>query len=143
MNLPVAEKQFLTLRALANRHPSLRCVAISHCTPLATQKWLNALGGAWNVEVIVSSDRALYAEWGLGLSNSYYLLNPWTQVKQRKLGTEEGIWVRDVGSEGGCRWQVGGAWGVDEMGVVRWAFVGATADEGGDLAEGVRILSGR
>jgi len=138
----VAEKIFLTLRALANRHPQLRCIAISQSPAVTTQKWLNALGGAWNVEVIVSSDRALYAEWGLGLSNVYYLLNPWTQVAQRRLGTEEGIWVRDVG-EGGCRWLMGGSWAVDELGVVRWGGAAASADELADLAEGLRTLGGR
>lgn len=95
------------------------------------------------MEVVVDEDRSLYAEWGLGLSNSYYLLNPWTQVAQRKLGNEEGIWVREVGSAGGCRWQMGGAWAVDEMGVVRWVGVGATADEMVDLAAAVKALEMR
>lgn len=59
------------------------------------------------MEIVIDEERELYADWGLGISSSYYLLNPWTQVAQRKLGTEEGIWVGEVG-EGGNRWQIGG-----------------------------------
>ena len=69
---------------------------------------MSALGGAWNVQVLIDEEREVYAEWGLGVSTAYYLLNPWTQIAQRKLGSEEGIWGREVG-EGGNRWQVGGA----------------------------------
>jgi hypothetical protein len=106
--LSVAEKTFLDLRKLANKHPNLHCIAISHCTKQATDKWMSALGGSWAVEVVIDEEREIYASWGLGISTAYYLLNPWTQMAARKLGTGEGIWGREVG-DGGNRWQIGGA----------------------------------
>lgn len=42
------------------------------------------------------------------------VLNPWTQIAQRKLGNEEGIWARENG-EGGNRWQIGGAVSLDSI----------------------------
>jgi len=55
----------------------------------------------------------VYASWGLGVSTAYHLLNPWTQIAMRKLGTEEKIWGREVDPSGN-RWQVGGSWATDE-----------------------------
>jgi hypothetical protein len=46
------------------------------------------------------------------VSTTYHLLNPWTQIAARKLGTNEGIWAREVDPSGN-RWQVGGAWATD------------------------------
>lgn len=100
------------------------------------------LGGAWAITVVVDEARELYAQWGLGISNSWYLLNPWTQTAIYKLGKEENIYNREPG-EGACRWQIGGAWGVDARGVVRWGGkavrVEGEAGKGG-LEEGVAAL---
>ncbi|ETS74095.1 hypothetical protein PFICI_13961 [Pestalotiopsis fici W106-1] len=76
-----AQKSFLALRAMANRYQStgLRCIAVSHSSPEATRKWIDLLGGAWNVEVVVDEDRAIYAAWGLGLGTVWSMFNPATQ----------------------------------------------------------------
>ncbi|KAI1873904.1 uncharacterized protein JN550_003173 [Neoarthrinium moseri] len=75
-----AQKSFLALRALANRHQgSLHCIAVSHSSPEATRKWIDLLGGSWNIEIIVDEDRALYAAWGLGLGTVWSMFNPTTQ----------------------------------------------------------------
>jgi hypothetical protein len=67
---PVAQKSFLALRTLANKHQgTMTCIAVSHSSKEATRKWLDLLGGAWNVEVVIDEDRALYAAWGLGLGS--------------------------------------------------------------------------
>lgn len=63
---------FLNLRALANKHPDLTCVAVSHCTQASTEKWVRDLGGAWNVRLVCDVERAVYATWGLGVSAAYY-----------------------------------------------------------------------
>lgn len=55
----------------------------------------------------------MYASWGLGVSTAYHLLNPWTQMGIRKLGTNENIWGREVDPSAN-RWQVGGCWATDE-----------------------------
>jgi len=87
---PVAQKTFLALRALANKYPTtLSCIAISHSSPAATQKWIDLVGGAWNVSVVIDEDRSLYAAWGLGLGSVWYVLNPTSQVQ----GWKEKGWL--------------------------------------------------
>ncbi|KAI8632739.1 hypothetical protein F5Y19DRAFT_328413 [Xylariaceae sp. FL1651] len=92
-----AQKSFLALRALANKKQgSLRCVAVSHSSAAATRKWMDILGGAWNVEVIIDEDRAIYAAWGLGLGSVWYMFNPTTQVQGWKEKGWLGIKVADA-----------------------------------------------
>ena len=80
-----AQKTFLNLRTLANRHAGeVTCIAVSHSSYQATQKWIDLLGGAWNVEVVIDEDRAVYAAWGLGLGSVWYVLNPSTQIQSWK-----------------------------------------------------------
>ncbi|OAA60384.1 Thioredoxin-like fold protein [Niveomyces insectorum RCEF 264] len=80
-----AQKTFLALRTLANRHAGqLRCVAVSHASFPATHKWIDLLGGAWNVQVLIDEDRAVYAAWGLGLGSVWTVLNPGTQIQAWK-----------------------------------------------------------
>lgn len=62
-------------------------------------------------------------------------------MARQKLGKQEGNWGREVDPSGN-RWQVGGAWATDEMGVVRWGAVSKTADEMADLVEGCRCIGG-
>lgn len=132
---------------------------MSHSSPAATQKWLDLLGGAWNVQVVVDEDRALYAAWGLGLSTLWYYFNPTTQGaawrdKTGWLGSRVATSVgrgavteQEQGQEGvggglGNKWQEGGAWAVDGNGVVVWGGRAERADEVLDLAAGFKALSG-
>ncbi|KAI3327341.1 hypothetical protein HD806DRAFT_389862 [Xylariaceae sp. AK1471] len=92
-----AQKSFLALRALANKKQgSLRCIAVSHSSAAATRKWMDILGGAWNVEVVIDEDRAIYAAWGLGLGSVWYMFNPTTQVQGWKEKGWLGIKVADA-----------------------------------------------
>ncbi|EFQ36505.1 hypothetical protein CGRA01v4_09261 [Colletotrichum graminicola] len=85
-----AQKTFLALRALANKHANtLTCIAVSHSSSAATQKWIDMLGGAWNVQVVIDEDRAIYAAWGLGLGSVWYVFNPTSQVQ----GWKEKGWL--------------------------------------------------
>lgn len=81
---------------------------------------MSQVGGAWAINVIVDEEREIYASWGLGISTAYHLLNPWTQMAMRKLGTQEGMWAREVDPSGN-RWQVGGSWATDESEFWRFA----------------------
>lgn len=75
----------MNLRTLANRYAGqLTCIAVSHSSLPATQKWLDLLGGAWNVQIVIDEDRAVYAAWGLGLGSVWYVLNPGTQIQAWK-----------------------------------------------------------
>ena len=135
----VTEKTFLELRRLANKYPNVRFVAVSHSSKQATDKWLSQLGGKWGVDVVVDEEREIYAQWGLGVSNTWHLLNPWTQMARQKLGKEEGMWGREVDPSGN-RWQVGGSWATDEMGTVRWGAASKTADQIPDLVEACKSI---
>ncbi|KAK0656258.1 hypothetical protein B0T16DRAFT_398932 [Cercophora newfieldiana] len=76
-----AQKLFLQLRGIATRYPGeITCVAVSHSSAAATQKWLDLLGGSWNVNIVIDEDRAVYAAWGLGLGSVWYVLNPTSTV---------------------------------------------------------------
>ncbi|ORX94262.1 hypothetical protein BCR34DRAFT_594476 [Clohesyomyces aquaticus] len=136
---PFTEKMFLAMRSLSNRHPSIHFIAVSHCTPTATADWLKGLGGAWNVDVVVDQSRELYAMWGLGISNWGHVLHPRNGYNQYLLGKKEGVWGSVVG-EGGCRWQVGGVYAVDERGIVKWGGPMKSVDDQIQLEEGVRAL---
>ncbi len=127
------------MRSLANRHTSIHFIAVSHCTQKATDDWLRKLGGSWNVDVIVDPTRDLYALWGLGISNWGHLLNPRNGYNQIMLGRSEGVWGQEVG-EGGCRWQVGGVYAVDERGTVKWGGPMASVDEAIKMEEGIKAL---
>ncbi|KAE8454519.1 hypothetical protein EG329_000142 [Mollisiaceae sp. DMI_Dod_QoI] len=137
----VAEKTFIEARRLANKFPRLSFVCISHASKEATDRWVSQVGGAWSMTIIIDTEREIYAAWGLGVSTTYHLLNPWTQVAMRKLGTEEGIWAREVSGDGSAnRWVVGGAWGVDEVGNIRYGGASKTADDIPDLVEACKAL---
>ncbi|KAI0997995.1 hypothetical protein K3495_g10195 [Podosphaera aphanis] len=136
---PFAEKTFIKLRTLANKYPNLACIAVSHCSKPATDKWVTLLGGAWAVQVIIDEEREVYAQWGLGISSTYHLLNPWTQMAARRLGNEEGIWGRDVDPSGN-RWVIGGAWCMNELGSIKWGGANQTADDMPKLDEATQKL---
>lgn len=127
------------MRALSNRHPSIHFIAISHCTPAATNEWVKKLGGAWNVDVVVDQTRELYALWGLGVSNWGHLLHPRNGYNQIMLGKTQGVWGQQVG-EGGSRWQVGGAFAIDDRGIMKWGKPMDSVDEEIRLDEAVRAL---
>jgi hypothetical protein len=135
----VTEKLFLNMRSLANRHTSIHFIAVSHCTPEATKEWVNKVGGAWNVDVVIDPSRDLYALWGLGVSNWGHLLNPRNGYNQVLLGKNEGVWGQQVG-EGGCRWQTGGAYAVDERGFVKWGGPMKSVDEAINFEEACKAL---
>lgn len=96
------------------------------------------VGGNWDVSVVVDYERELYAQWGLGVSSTWHVLNPMSLYRTIRLGKDEGIWNRTT--ESGTRWQTSGAFAVDADGVVRWAKVAATADDLPDLHEALGAL---
>ncbi|GKU06145.1 tsa antioxidant enzyme protein [Fusarium langsethiae] len=166
-----AQKTFINLRTMANRYgDALTCIAVSHASEQATKKWVDLLGGAWSVRVIVDEDRALYAAWGLGTSSMWYVLNPSTQVQswketgwlgekvagaiQGKTKPKPKTNVQAVGAQGeeeeeeddgplttmGNKWQEAGAFAVDGTGTVIWGGKAARADDVMELEDGARIL---
>ncbi|KAK4123512.1 hypothetical protein N657DRAFT_633782 [Parathielavia appendiculata] len=135
---PFAEKTFKLLTNISNHHPKIHCVAVSQSTQEDTDTWIVQVGGEWEVQVIVDPQRELYHAWGLGLSSTWYAVNPLALWHAWKLGTEEGIWNRNA--ESGSRWQIGGAFGIDAQGFVRWGGPAASADDVPDFKEALRVL---
>ncbi|CAF3573889.1 unnamed protein product [Fusarium graminearum] len=168
---PVDKTQKLRLgrRTLVVFLRCVGCASVSHASEQATKKWVDLLGGAWSVRVIVDEDRALYAAWGLGTSSMWYVLNPSTQVQSWKetgwlgekvAGAIQGkttpkpkpkTTVQAVGNEEeeedegplttmGNKWQEAGAFAVDGTGTVIWGGKAARADDVMELEDGARIL---
>lgn len=166
---PVAQKTFLNLRTIASKHSNnITCIAVSHSSQEATKKWLDLLGGAWNVQIVIDEDRSVYAAWGLGLGSVWYVLNPQTQVQAWK---EKG-WLADqvatavkrtdgrghspkpsyqasgtgvIDGEGpmtvmGNKWQTAGAWAVNGQGQIVWGGKATKMDDPMDLDAGLAAL---
>lgn len=127
----VAEKSFKQLTTLSQKYPGLHCIAVSHSSAEATERWIPQVGGVWSTDIVVDEDRDLYAQWGLGLGNTWHISGPKVLYSVFRLGTDEGIWNRTT--ESGTRWQVSGAFAVDEGGVVRYAHMSKAADDLADL----------
>jgi hypothetical protein len=96
------------------------------------------VGGEWDVTVIVDADRELYAQWGLGISNLWHVLNPWSLYSVFRLARQEKITNRPT--ESGNRWQTSGSFAVEAEGVVRWSKVANAADEIPDFDEALKAL---
>ncbi|KAH8815789.1 hypothetical protein F5884DRAFT_666306 [Xylogone sp. PMI_703] len=133
-----AEKTFHQFRDFAGDHKDVNFIAISHSSQEATDNWVAVIGGEWDVTVIVDTERELYAQWGLGTSSTWHLINPWSVSSWYNLGTKEGIWNRPT--ESGNKWQTAGSFAVDAQGVIQWVKVAKTADDIPDFAEGLRAL---
>ncbi|RFU80226.1 ahpc tsa antioxidant enzyme domain-containing [Trichoderma arundinaceum] len=161
-----AQKTFLALRAIANRHPNtITCIAVSHASPRATNKWLDLLGGPWSVQIVVDQERAIYAAWGLGVASSvWYVLSPAAQVqswretgwlgdevagamargdsytRRRRRSGQDGDGGGGALTDMGSKWQEAGAFAVDGRGTVVWGVKAARADDVMDLEEGAKLL---
>ncbi|KAG6042010.1 hypothetical protein E4U41_007106 [Claviceps citrina] len=109
---PFAEKTFKCLTAVSDAHKEdgIHCVAVSHSSRDATERWIPQVGGAWQTDVVIDRERDLYADWGLGLSSTWHAFNPLSLYSVYRLGAEEGIWNR--ATESGSRWQKSGAFAV-------------------------------
>jgi hypothetical protein len=134
----VAEKTFQQLRKLAGKNPGVNFIAISHSSEEATEKWIIAVGGKWDVSVIVDEDRELYAQWGLPISTTWHVLNPWSLYSVYRLGKNENIWNRPT--ESGNRWQTSGSFAFDGQGVIRWASIAKNAHDIPDFNEALKAL---
>jgi hypothetical protein len=97
-----------------------------------------AVGGEWDVNVVVDTDRELYAQWGLGISSAWHVLNPWSMLSVLNLAWKEKIVNRPT--ESGSRWQTSGSFAVDGKGIVRWISVAEAADNIPDFNDALKTL---
>ncbi|KAF2115178.1 hypothetical protein BDV96DRAFT_646197 [Lophiotrema nucula] len=136
---PFAEKAFLNLRDLASKHSNIRCIAVSHSDKPSTDKWLEELGGADKVEIVIDESRQTHADWGLGVSSFWHVLNPFSLYSVYTLGKKENIWNRPT--ESGSRWQTAGSFAADKEGIVKWSKPNASADDVPNFEEALKALS--
>lgn len=108
-------------------------MAVSHSDETATSHWLDAVGGAGKVEVVVDHEREIYGAFGLGLSSFWHNLNPWSMRDMINLGRAEGISVRPT--ESGSRWQTSGLFGVSSDGKVQYVHLAQQASDIGQLED--------
>lgn len=88
--------------------------------------------------VIVDDERQIYAQWGLGVSSFWHVLNPWSLLSVYRLGKQEGVYNRPT--ESGTRWQTSGSFAVDGKGKVTWSKPSASADEVPDFKDALNSL---
>lgn len=134
----VAEKTFLLLRKVSEARSDVHCIAVSHSEKAATEKWLEAVGGAGNVEIVVDHERKLYGQYGLGVASAWHVLNPWSMADVFKLAREERIKNRPT--ESGTRWQTAGTFAIDSHGEVQYVQVAQQASENGDFDKALHSL---
>lgn len=116
----------------------MQCIAVSHSDKPSTDKWVESVGGAANVQVIVDSERKIYGQYGLGVASFWHVLNPWSLGAVFTMAREEKIANRPT--ESGTRWQTSGVYAVDASGVVKYSHPSATTDDLGDLEAAVKSI---
>ena len=112
---------------------------MSHSSDPATKDWLDSIGGKGNVRIIVDDKRELYGKWGLGVSSTWHVLNPWSLYAVYTLGKKEGIWNKPT--EGGTRWQTSGSFSVSEDGTIKWVAIADAADKLPNFEEAAKALT--
>jgi hypothetical protein len=138
--IAVAEKTFLVQRDLSQKHQDVHFVAISHSTHGSTDKWVESVGGAGDIEVIVDAEREIYAQYGLGIASWWHVLNPWSLGAAFTLARQEKIQNRPT--ESGTRWQTSGVYAIDSSGLVKYSHPSQTADDLGDVDAAVKAVQG-
>jgi hypothetical protein len=73
---PFAEHMVKEVRSWSNHQPNIPVVMISHGDELATNKWLDSIGGKGGINLIIDPSREIYGSWGLGYSNLLHFLGP-------------------------------------------------------------------
>lgn len=127
---PFAERTMLDLRAAA-AEGGPEWVAVSHALHAETERWLDALGGAGDVRLIMDDSRAVYAAWGLGRTSLGHFAGRRSLAGVARLA-RQGIRNRQ---SSGTRWQRAGTFAVDATGTVRWGHLPASAADLPDLAQ--------
>lgn len=137
---PVAEKTFKALTTLSEAHKDIHFIAVSHSNADHTARWVPQVGGEWSTEVIVDEERDIYAQWGLDISSTWHVFNPWSLWSVYTLGRDEKIFNKPT--ESGNRWQTSGAFAVGKDGTVKFEHISKSAEDLPDLTKAVEAVSG-
>lgn len=88
--------------------------------------------------MVVDHERKDFAQYGLGASSFWAVLNPWSMGAVFTLSKEENLNVRPT--ESGSRWQTAGLFAVDGKGTVVYSHKANTSDDLGDLSAALDSL---
>ena len=115
---PFAEASLRALDDIAEEHPWLECVAVSHGSGTANAAYWHKLK-IEHVRAVNDPEREIYARYGLGVTPLKHFVC-WDSVSGAMELLRRGIRNRRAS---GSRWQSAGAFAVDATGVVRWCHV--------------------
>jgi hypothetical protein len=135
---PFAEATVRQMAALAAAHPALDFLAVTHSSEAPSRSWCDAFGGAAGVQIVPDPDRALYAAWGVGLSDRQHFAGAQSLSALRRL-LDEGIHNRWAS---GNRWQAAATFAVDSAGVLRWRHAPRHAGDLPPLDDAIAALVG-
>lgn len=121
---PFAENTVRSFRSWAGSHPQVQITAISHGTPQATERWLQAIGGAGPIQVLIDEPRALYKRWGLHPSGVWHFAGPCSLAGVVRL------WFRGIHNRraSGTRWQRAGVFLINPQCRIAWVHVPESAE---------------
>ncbi len=125
---PFAESTVRAMTEVADLHPEIRWIVVSHASLAATDRWCAEVRAGLRLELVIDERRELYAAWGLGRSSLAHFAGPRSLASVAKL-RRRGIANRHpVGS----RWQQAGTFAIDSHGAICWRHLPGHA---GDLPD--------
>jgi hypothetical protein len=134
---PFAEATVRQMVALAASHPAIDFIAVTHSSDEASRSWCNSFGGIGAIRIVSDPDRALYAAWGIGLSDRNHFAGRESMAALQRL-LNDGIHNRWAS---GNRWQPAASFAVDPTGVLRWRHVPRHAGDLPALDDAVAALA--
>ena len=135
---PFAEATVRRMAALAEQHPDLDFLAVTHSGEAPSRSWCDAFGGAARVQVVCDPDRERYAAWGVGLSDRTHFAGSDSLTALKRL-LDEGIHNRWAS---GNRWQAAATFAVDPAGVLRWRHAPRHAGDLPPLDDAIAAIAG-
>jgi AhpC/TSA antioxidant enzyme len=125
---PFAESTVRAMTEVADLHPEIRWIVVSHASVAATNSWCAAVGAGRRLELVIDERRELYAAWGLGRSSLAHFAGP------RSLASVARMHRRGIGHRHpvGTRWQQAGTFAIDAHGAICWRHIPGHA---GDLPD--------
>ncbi len=73
---PFAESTVRAMTEVADLHPEIRWIVVSHASLAATDRWCAEVRAGLRLELVIDERRELYAAWGLGRSSLAHFAGP-------------------------------------------------------------------
>lgn len=135
---PFAEATMKRMGTLAQAHPEIDFVAVTHSPLELAQTWCDSFGGAGPQRIVPDPAREHYAAWGVGISDRQHFAGKASMAAVKEL-LDEGIHNRRAS---GSRWQAAATFAVDPAGTIRWRHLPSHAGDLPALGEAVAVLTG-